>query len=97
MSARSDEVDALVYGKSGEGGAGGCPTDEFVVDVVVRGRSVSSGKESGGKRRPVERYLEGWNPSKGGPCLLTDLEELKAIWGRSNVRDEVCMTSTGNY
>lgn len=92
MSSRSSEVDALVFGKSGEGGAGGGPRDEIVVDVLVRGRG--TGLEAnelgqGRKKRGVERSLEGWSAAKGGLCLLTDLEELKGVWGRVNLRDEV--------
>ena len=55
----------------------------MVVDVLVRG-----GGDGSGRRRAVERVLEGWSAALGGACDLTALESLKGVWKRKTV-DEV--------
>jgi len=62
---------------------------ELVVEVLVR-----SGGE--GRRRAVERVLEGWSDSKGGPCELNEMESLKAIWSKIPVAEELAPDPTQN-
>ncbi|KAI0639350.1 hypothetical protein C8Q77DRAFT_1045236 [Trametes polyzona] len=73
VSERTYESERLVFGSGGEGS--GLP--EFVVEVLVRG-----GADSTGRRKGVERVLEGWSPATGGPCELRELESLKALWSK---------------
>ena len=80
VSERGYESDRLVFGPGGEGSGGG---GEMVVDVLVRG-----GGDGSGRRRAVERVLEGWSAALGGACDLTALESLKGVWKRKTV-DEV--------
>jgi elongator complex protein 5 len=51
--------------------------EEIVVEVLVRG-----GGEGTARRKGVERSLEGWSETRGGPSELSDLESLKIIWDR---------------
>jgi elongator complex protein 5 len=83
VSERDHECERLVFGSDGEGSGS---TTEFVVEVLVRGLHGS------GKKRGVERSLEGWCSSEGGVCELTKLESLKTLWRKSEaVADsEVC-------
>jgi len=74
FSVRSYESDRLVFGPGGEGCGGNA---EMVVEVLVRG-----GINGPGRRRVVERTLEGWND---GACELTALESLKCVWIRKAV------------
>ncbi|KAI0662772.1 hypothetical protein C8Q70DRAFT_1043127 [Cubamyces menziesii] len=81
ISERHYESEKLVFGTGGEGGG----LQEFVAEVLVRG-----GADGSGRRRGVERSLEGWSPSLGGPCELRELEALKSLWSRkptSEVQD----------
>ncbi|KAI0757049.1 hypothetical protein C8Q80DRAFT_1265032 [Daedaleopsis nitida] len=73
---RHYESEKLVFGPGGEGRG---PQD-FVVEVLVRG-----GADGLGRRRGVERVLEGWHPTVGGPCELRDLESLKGLWAKRPV------------
>ncbi|KAL5495253.1 hypothetical protein ACEPAI_716 [Sanghuangporus weigelae] len=83
LSDRPLEVEALVFG-SDEPAEGGSSPDEFVVEILVRGRGadvISSVPVSGSaKRKGVERVLEGWSVSKGGPVPLEELDSLKSVW-----------------
>lgn len=81
FSERAYESEKLVFGPNGEGG-GGIVKGELVVEVLVRG-----GGE--GRRRTVERVLEGWADTKGGPCELSAMESLKSIWTKKAVAEEV--------
>ncbi|KDR85043.1 hypothetical protein GALMADRAFT_313922 [Galerina marginata CBS 339.88] len=63
VSERTHDTDRLVFGLAGEGS--GIPS-EFVVELVVR--------EGTGRKRGVERVLEGWSD---GPCELSALETLR--------------------
>lgn len=65
----------------GVNGTGCSNVEEMVVDVVVRG--------DGGKRRGVERVLEGWSAAKGG-CELVALDSLKSLWATKKTVDDVC-------
>jgi elongator complex protein 5 len=80
ISERDGESDRLVFGPGGDGGV--LDIEELVVEVVLRG-----GEDSLGRRKRVERTLEGW--SGHDPCMLTELESLRHIWNRKPV-DEVC-------
>ena len=69
-----------MFGAGGEGPGAGA-NGELVLEVLVRG-----GGE--GRRRAVERTLEGWAGEKGGPVDLASLSSLKSLWTRKVV-DEV--------
>lgn len=77
----SDDSSSFVHHKGDAtrngGEEGDHRTEEIVVEVLLRG----SGASSHGKRRSVERALEGWS-SKAGACELNELSSLKGIWGR---------------
>lgn len=47
------------------------------MEVLVRG-----GTERTVKRKGVERTLEGWSDAQGGPCELSHLQSLNAVWSR---------------
>lgn len=68
-----------MFGLEGEGSGGG-GKGELVVEVLSRGAGE-------GRKRGVERVLEGWSVAKGGPCELTSLESLKSIWTRKVVEE----------
>lgn len=70
VSERHHECERLVFGSTGEGTGS---TTEFVVEVLVRGLHTS------GKKRGVERTLEGWSSSEGDACELTKLEGFKTL------------------
>lgn len=77
VAERHYESEKLVFGSDGEGSGG----NEYVMEVLTRGADGS------GRRRGVERALEGW--SAGGPCELTSLGPLKALFVRRSA-EEVC-------
>ena len=66
VSERIHDTERLVFGTGGEGS--GNPS-EFVVELIVR--------EGVGRKRGVERVLEGWSSVLNGPCELTALESTK--------------------
>jgi hypothetical protein len=68
-----------VFGPGGEGPGGGEKV-EFVVEILIR-----SGGD--GRRRAVERVLEGWSGQMGGPCDLASLDSLKSVWTRKAVEE----------
>ncbi|KAI0724479.1 hypothetical protein C8T65DRAFT_4801 [Cerioporus squamosus] len=76
IAERQYESEKLVFGQDGEGSG----PQEFAVEVLVRG-----GADGSGRRRGVERVLEGWSPTAGGPCELRDLENLKMLWTKKPV------------
>ncbi|KAI0669950.1 hypothetical protein C8Q78DRAFT_992363 [Trametes maxima] len=77
VSNRHYEAEKLVFGSAGEGS--GLP--EFAVEVLVRGGG-SAGDGVSGRRRGVERVLEGWSASMGGLCELRKLESLRPLWSK---------------
>lgn len=79
ISERQHDIDAIVYG--GEG-SGSHVTDEFVVEIITRGRQNGSRK-----RRAVERNLQGWKALKGF-CELKDLTQLGSLWGPDKITPE---------
>lgn len=72
IAQRHAEVEKLVFGPDGEGSAG----NEVVVEVLVRGADGS------GRRRGIERELEGWSLAMASACELHELESLKVLWSR---------------
>lgn len=70
---RHYEAEKLVFGPNGDGFGG----QEFVVEILIRGADGS------GRRRGVERMLEGW--SGEAPCGLNVLVGLKGLWTRKIV------------
>ncbi|KAH9944429.1 uncharacterized protein BXZ73DRAFT_96918 [Epithele typhae] len=81
FAARAPDVERLVFGPGGPGGAGAA--DELVVEALVRG----GGGGGAGGRRGVERGLEGW--AGGAPCALRELGGLKALFaGRKAAASE---------
>lgn len=77
LSERDHECERLVFGSEGEGSGS---TTEFVVEILIRGL------HGLGKKRGIERTLEGWSSTEGGSCELTKLESLKTLWRQSNAR-----------
>ncbi|KAL1952000.1 hypothetical protein VTO73DRAFT_1149 [Trametes versicolor] len=76
ISERPYESERLVFGPGGEGSG----SQECAVEVLVRG-----GADGAGRRRGVERVLEGWSPAVGGACELRELESLKSLWAKRPV------------
>lgn len=72
ISQRHAEVEKLVFGPDGEGSG----DKEIVVEVLVRGADGS------GRRRGIERELEGWSLATASACELHELESLKVLWSR---------------
>lgn len=68
VSERIYDAEILVFGPNGEGSG---ISSEFVAELVVR--------EGAGRKRGVERVLEGWSNVLGGPCELTALESIKPL------------------
>ena len=56
----------------GPDGAGPSDDGEMVLEVLSRAPE--------GRGRNVERTLEGWSSAADGPCSLTELDSLKAIF-----------------
>ncbi|KAI0651799.1 hypothetical protein C8Q79DRAFT_1005056 [Trametes meyenii] len=77
ISERHYEAEKLVFGPAGEGSG----LQDFAVEVLVRG---GGGGADGvaGRRRGVERVLEGWSTSTGGPCELREIESLRPLWSK---------------
>ncbi|GLB36199.1 putative elongator subunit Iki1 [Lyophyllum shimeji] len=75
LSERSRDVDRLVYGATGEGSSN---ASEMVVEILIRGG------EGSGRKRGIERELEGWSASEGA-CDVTKLESLKGVWTKKTV------------
>ncbi|EPT04276.1 hypothetical protein FOMPIDRAFT_1157338 [Fomitopsis schrenkii] len=75
VAERHYESDKLVFGSDGEGSGG----SECVMEVLTRGADGS------GRRRGVERALEGW--SGGRPCELASLGPLKALFVRRSAEE----------
>lgn len=87
------EIEALVFG-SDDHAEGGESPDALVVEVLVRGRGadlpvISNLPTAPGKRKGVERLLEGWSVSKGGPVALEELDSLKGVWRKQGVANTV--------
>ncbi|KAG5648035.1 hypothetical protein DXG03_007070 [Asterophora parasitica] len=77
LSERTHDVDRLVYGASGEGAGS---ATEIVVEILIRGG------EGSGRKRGIERELEGWT-LVDGPCDLTKLESLRGLWGKKTIEE----------
>ncbi|EGN97984.1 hypothetical protein SERLA73DRAFT_182795 [Serpula lacrymans var. lacrymans S7.3] len=91
IAERSYESERLIFGPDGEGSSGGAwagngsgsgsrsgkaDMREMVVEVLVRGKG-------DGRKRAVERTLEGWRGQC--PCELEALESLKSVMLRKRV------------
>ncbi|KAI0348002.1 hypothetical protein BDW22DRAFT_1350132 [Trametopsis cervina] len=87
IAEREAESEALVFGADGEGYGG----SEIVVELVVR----STGD---GRRRGVERALEGWivEGDVPGPCDLRKLDSLRSIWSQRGAVQETGPDPTKN-
>lgn len=83
ISERLYESEKLVFGSEGAGHAG----DEIVVEVIVRG----GGEGAAGRKRGVEKVLEGWVGEEGRPCELSALESLRSVFTRKAMVEEVCL------
>lgn len=73
LSVRTHEAERLVFGNNGEGSG---DSEEIVIEVLVR---------CSGKKRVVQRALEGWSINNGVSCELTALEGVRSLWGRQTV------------
>jgi hypothetical protein len=69
VSERIHDTERLVFGLSGEGSSSPA---EFVVELIVR-------DGAGGRKRGVDRALEGWAVAAGVPCELSSLQSLKHL------------------
>ena len=70
LSERAHDVDRMIFGADGAGC--GSPT-ESVVEILLRRI------DGPGRKRGIERILEGWNVVTGSACDLMKLESLKTI------------------
>ena len=75
IAERHYESEKLIFGSAGSGSG----ERDFVLEVLLRGADGS------GKRRAVERVLEGWSNVKGNVCDLSEMENLRSIWTRKTV------------
>ncbi|SJL05698.1 uncharacterized protein ARMOST_09034 [Armillaria ostoyae] len=79
VSEREADLERIIFGQDGEGsGASG----EFVVEVILRG-----GGDHSGRRKAVERVLEGWDVTQSSPVELTSMESLKKVFGKTPVEE----------
>ncbi|KAK0465110.1 uncharacterized protein EV420DRAFT_939817 [Desarmillaria tabescens] len=79
VSERESDLERIIFGQDGEGsGASG----EFVVEVILRG-----GGDHSGRRKAVERVLEGWDVAKSSPVELTSMESLKKVFSKTSVEE----------
>ncbi|KAJ4489305.1 hypothetical protein C8J55DRAFT_296348 [Lentinula edodes] len=88
ISERGRDAENLVFGQGGDGSGG---QDEMVVEVLVRGRSDASGR-----RKAVERFLEGWDIQKNQPVSLRQISSLASIYKRKTVIEEAAPDPTQN-
>ncbi|KAJ3935364.1 MAG: hypothetical protein NXY57DRAFT_500120 [Lentinula lateritia] len=88
ISERGRDAENLVFGQGGDGSGG---QDEMVVEVLVRGRSDASGR-----RKAVERFLEGWDIQKNQPVSLSQMSSLASIYRRKTVVEEAAPDPTQN-
>lgn len=77
-----------MFGNGGEGSAG----DEIVVEVLLRGSSDRGIGVGTGRKRAVEKTLEGWVSVTGMPCELSELQSLKSLWSKKVVAEAVGRT-----
>lgn len=87
VSERGSDTDLLVYGNAGEGQ--GDPA-EMVVEILIR----SAGGP--GKKRGVNRVLEGWSTTQG-PCELRRLSSLIGIMSVKQLSNEVCLSCSIHF
>ena len=73
LSVRTHEAERLIFGNNGEGSG---DSEEIVIEVLVR---------CPGKKRAVQRALEGWSINSGISCELTALEGVRYLWVRQTV------------
>ncbi|KAJ3909817.1 hypothetical protein F5879DRAFT_734122 [Lentinula edodes] len=88
ISERGRDAENLVFGQGGDGSGG---QDEMVVEVLVRGRSDASGR-----RKAVERFLEGWDIQKNQPVNLSQMSSLASIYRRKPIVEEAAPDPTQN-
>ncbi|KAJ3873897.1 hypothetical protein F5051DRAFT_336845 [Lentinula edodes] len=88
ISERGRDAENLVFGQGGDGSGG---QDEMVVEVLVRGRSDASGR-----RKAVERFLEGWDIQKNQPVSLSQMSSLASIYKRKTIVEEAAPDPTQN-
>ncbi|KAK0198395.1 hypothetical protein F5146DRAFT_1131386 [Armillaria mellea] len=77
VSERESDLERIIFGPDGKGsGASG----EFVVEVILRG-----GGDHSGRRKAVERVLEGWDVPQSSPVNLTSMGSFKKVFGKTPV------------
>ncbi|PBK77270.1 hypothetical protein ARMSODRAFT_272069 [Armillaria solidipes] len=79
VSERESDLERIIFGQDGEGSG---PSGEFVVEVILRG-----GGDHSGRRKAVERVLEGWDVTQSSPVELTSMESLKKVFGKTAVEE----------
>jgi len=89
---RHYESENLVFGNEGEG----APGDEIVVEILIRGSSDKGIGMGTGRKRAVEKVLEGWRSVSGVPCELNELESLKSLWSKKFIPENATPDPTQN-
>ncbi len=79
VSERESDLERIIFGQDGEGSG---TSGEFVVEVILRG-----GGDHSGRRKAVERVLEGWDVTQSSPVELTSMESLKKVFGKTPVEE----------
>ncbi|KAK0233172.1 hypothetical protein IW262DRAFT_55888 [Armillaria fumosa] len=79
VSERESDLERIIFGQDGEGSGS---SGEFVVEVILR-----CGGNHSGRRKAVERVLEGWDVTRSSPVELTSMESLKKVFGKTPVEE----------
>ncbi|KIK71057.1 hypothetical protein GYMLUDRAFT_149395 [Collybiopsis luxurians FD-317 M1] len=88
ISERVHDVESLIFGQGGEGSG---QYNDMVLEAIVRG-----GTDASGRRKAVERFLEGWDTDQSRPVQLGQLRTLASIWKRKTVVTEAAPDPTQN-
>ncbi|KAK0478440.1 hypothetical protein IW261DRAFT_1483551 [Armillaria novae-zelandiae] len=79
VSERESDLERIIFGQDGEGSGS---SGEFIVEIILRG-----GGDLSGRRKAVERVLEGWDVTRSSPVELTSMESLKKLFGKTPVEE----------
>ncbi|ESK87896.1 hypothetical protein Moror_15263 [Moniliophthora roreri MCA 2997] len=77
VSEREHETERLVFQGSGSG-----DTKEMIIEMILRG-----GSDASGRRKGVERVLEGWDLQNGCAVELSRLSSLSDLWKKKIVEE----------
>ena len=87
IAQRQHEAEKLVFGEGGRGSG----SEEVIIEVLVRGA------DDTGRRRGIERVLEGWKILSTSACELSQLESLKPLWARRPIAHQVWLATATAY